>query len=60
VFFSRYSTNSELLHLLDLYVMIPKAVIMEVSAKRFFLYSYCAPDTILQVLQMSETQKIKR
>ena len=47
MFFLRYSTNSELLHSLDLHVMIPKVVIMEVSAKRFFHYSYYAPDTIL-------------
>jgi len=35
VFYSRYPTDSELLHLLDSYFMIPEAVIIEVSAKRF-------------------------
>ena len=39
--------------------MIPKAVIMEVSAKRFSSFSSCSPDTILKLLQSSETQRIR-
>jgi len=35
--------------------MIPKAVIIEVSAKKFFSFPYPAPDTILKLLQSPET-----
>jgi len=58
VFFLRHPTDS--LHSLDLYVTIPEVMEMEVSAKRFLFYPSCVPDTILQLLQMSETQNIKR
>jgi len=32
---------------------------IEISTKRFSSSSPCSPDTILKLLQMSETQKIK-
>ena len=39
--------------------MIPEAVMMKVSAKRFLSFSHSALDTILKLLQSSETQGIK-
>jgi len=38
--------------------MIPEAVMMEVSAKRFSSF-HPAPDTVLKLLQSPETQRIK-
>ena len=35
MFFLRYFIDSELLHTLDSHFIIPEAVMMEVSAKRF-------------------------
>jgi len=58
VFFSRYSTDSELLHSIVLHFTIPETVVIEVSTKRFFSF-HPAPDTILKLLQSPETQGIK-
>ena len=57
--FLRYSTDSKLLYLLDSYFMISGIVMMEISTKRFSLYPFCSLNTILKLLQMSKTQRIK-
>jgi len=59
VFCLRYPTDSELLHSIVLHFTIPEAVMIEVSAKRFFFLCHLALDTILKLLQSSETQGIK-
>jgi len=60
MFYSRHPTNSELLYSIVSHLMIPETVIIEVSAKRFFLFSSsCSLGTILELLQSSETQRIK-
>jgi len=58
-FFLRHPINSKLLYSIVLHFTIPKAVIIEVSAKKFFSFPYPAPDTILKLLQSPETQGIK-
>ena len=59
MFFSRHPTDSKLLHSIVLHFKILEAVMMEVSAKRFFFLSYSTLDTILKLLQSPETQGIK-
>jgi len=59
VFFLRYSTDSKLLHLIVLHFTIPEIVMIEISTKRFFFSSHLTLDTILKLLQSSETQGIK-
>jgi len=59
VFFSRHPTDSELLYSIVLHLTIPETVMIEISAKRFPLLSLCSLDTILKLLQSSETQRIK-
>ena len=58
MFYSRHPTNFELLYSIVLHFMIPKVVMMKVSSKRF-LSSSCSLNTILKLLQSSETQRIK-
>jgi len=57
--FLRYSTDSKLLYSLDSYFTISETVMMEISTKRFSLYSFFSLNTILKLLQMSKTQRIK-
>jgi len=59
VFFSRHPTDSKLLYSIVSHFTIPEAVMMEISAKRFSLSPHPALDTILKLLQSSETQGIK-
>ena len=55
----RHPTDFELLHSIYLYFMIPGAVIMEVSTKRFSFLILSALDTILKLLQIVETHRTK-
>ena len=59
MFFSRYPTDSKLLHSIVSHFTIPEAVIIEVNTKSFFFFSHSVPDTILKLLQSPETQGIK-
>jgi len=59
VFFSRHPTDFELLHSKVSHFIISETVMIEVSAKRFSLFSHSVPDTILKLLQSPKTQGIK-
>ena len=59
MFFSRHPTDSKLLYSIVSHFTIPKTVMIEVNAKKFFSFPYSALDTILKLLQSPETQGIK-